>query len=197
MATKPLFLALALAAAAATAAQAHPHVWVTGTTTLKFQGQKLSSVAMRWQFDAFFSQVLLGDYDKNKDGTLDAAETAAMKEQVFTSLREYGYFTHMAVNGADTKFARVDDFSTQNDKGELVFLFDLIPPAPLDLSKSDALLSLFDPTIYVDIVLAGDTPVTIEGAGAEKCRANFAKGDEIANETGFVTAQVVRISCKT
>lgn len=175
----------------------HPHVWVTGATTLKFQDDKLATVGMRWQFDAFFSQVLTGDFDTDKDGKFDAAETAAMKEQVFTSLREYGYFTHLRVNGTEALFDRVENFSTTIDKGELVYIFDLILPKPIDLTTSDAMLSVFDPSLYVDIVLGGDKPLVIDGMVNGNCNWSFATGDEIANDNGMLTPQVVKLSCKT
>lgn len=176
-------------------ALAHPHVWVTGATTLHFQNDMLTRVGMRWQFDAFFSQVLTGDFDTNQDGTFDAAETEAMKQQVFTNLREYGYFTHLRLDGTEATFDRVENFSTAVDRGELVYIFDLVLPKPVDLTKSDAMLSVYDPTIYVDIVLGGDKPVTLEGVPANKCNWTFATGEEISNADGMLTPQVVKLSC--
>jgi ABC-type uncharacterized transport system substrate-binding protein len=177
-------------------ALAHPHVWVTGAAKLQFSDNKLSRVGMTWQFDGFFSQVLLGDFDTNKDGKFDDTERAAMKEQVFTSLKEYGYFTHLRIGGQETVFDRVENFSTDVDKGELIYKFDLVPAAPLDLTKSETVLSVYDPTIYVDIILGGDKPVTIEGVAPDKCSWSFASGKEISNPDGMLTPQLVKLSCK-
>jgi ABC-type uncharacterized transport system substrate-binding protein len=185
-------LALALVA---TPALAHPHVWVTGASTLHFEKDMLTRVGMRWQFDAFFSQVLTGDFDANKDGSLDAEETEAMKTQVFTSLRDYGYFTHLRVDGAEMVFDRVENFSTATDKGELVYIFDLVLPQPLDLRRTTAQLSVYDPTIYVDIVLGGDKPLVLKGIDPAKCNWSFASGEEISNQDGMLTPQVVKLSC--
>ncbi|MSO98697.1 MAG: DUF1007 family protein [Rhodospirillaceae bacterium] len=181
----------------APAAVAHPHVWVTGASTLRFQDSRLASIGMRWQFDGFFSQVLTGDFDKNQDGTFDAEETAAMKEQVFTSLRDYGYFTHLRINDVETVFDRVENFSIGTDKGELVYVFDLLPAAPIELANVKAHFSLYDPTVYVDIILGGDKPLILEGVSADKCTWSFGTGDEISNPNGFITPQVVQLSCKT
>ena len=176
-------------------ALAHPHVWVTGASKLYFENDLLTKVGMRWQFDAFFSQVLTGDFDTNKDGQFDTDETEAMKAQVFTSLRDYGYFTHLRVNGTETIFDRVEKFSTTVDKGELVFIFDLILPEPLDLRSTKTQLSLYDPSIYVDIVLGGEKPLVMQGIDAGKCNWSFASGEDIANENGMLTQQVVKLSC--
>ena len=183
------------AALAAKPALAHPHVWVTGASTFQFENDMLTQIAMRWQFDAFFSQVLTGDFDTNKDGKFDADETAAMKAQVFTSLRDYGYFTHLRVNGTEAKFDRVENFSTTTDKGELVYNFELVLPKPLDLRATKTLFSLYDPTIYVDIVLGGDKPLVLQGIDPKKCSWNFSSGDDIANENGTVTPQLVKLNC--
>lgn len=197
--TKPArsaVLALLAVWAVAAPAQAHPHVWVTGATRLQFENGLLTRVSMRWQFDAFFSQVLTGDFDTSKDGKLDAGETAAMKEQVFTSLRDYGYFTHLRVNGVEAVFDRVENFSTAEDRGELVFNFDLIPRAPIDLRAAKAQLSVYDPTIYVDIVLGGDRPLTLEGVPPGQCSWSFASGEEIySQDGGMLTPQLVKLSC--
>lgn len=189
-------LILAGALAASAPAVAHPHVWVTGATTLHFSDNKLARVGMRWQFDGFFSQVLLGDFDTNKDGSFDETERAAMQEQVFTSLKDYGYFTHLRIGGKETTFDRVENFSTAVDKGELVYIFDLVPAAPIDLTTSEAQLSVFDPTIYVDIILGGEKPVTLEGIAPDKCNWTFASDKEVSNENGMLTPQMVKLSCK-
>jgi ABC-type uncharacterized transport system substrate-binding protein len=183
------------AALAAPPAMAHPHVWVTGASTLQFENDMLTRIAMRWQFDAFFSQVLTGDFDTNKDGKFDADETAAMKAQVFTSLRDYGYFTHLRVNGIEAVFDRVENFSTGTDKGELVYNFELVLPKPVDLRATKTLFSLYDPTIYVDIVLGGDKPLVLQGIDPKKCNWSFSSGEEIANENGMVTPQLVKLAC--
>lgn len=179
----------------APAAHAHPHVWVMGASTLQFENNLLTRVGMRWQFDAFFSQVLTGDFDTNKDGELDADETAAMKNQVFTSLRDYGYFTHLRIDGSEVTFDRVENFSTATDNGELVFNFELVMQKPTDLRNTKTLLSLYDPSIYVDIVLGGDKPLQIKGAAPDLCSWSFATGEEISNSDGMLTPQLVKLSC--
>jgi len=196
----PRFSALAAVLAHALAlwavpAQAHPHVWVTGASTLVFENDLLSRITMRWQFDAFFSQVLTGDFDTDKDGKLNAEETEAMKQQVFTSLRDYGYFTHLRVNDAQTVFDRVENFSTATDKGELIYIFDLVLPKPVDLRAATASFSVYDPSIYVDIVLGGDKPLTLQGIDADKCNWSFASGEEISNADGMLIPQLVKLNC--
>jgi ABC-type uncharacterized transport system substrate-binding protein len=174
---------------------AHPHVWVTGAAVLKFEADKLVRVGMRWQFDSFFSQVLTGDFDKDKDGAFSPEETTAMFDQVFTSLKDYGYFTHFRVDDAAVEFSGAENFSTALDKGDLVYLFDLILAQPIDPVRAKVQFAVYDPSIYVDVVLGGDTPVTIEGAAGAKCAWSFSEGESVSNEGAFILPQVVNLTC--
>lgn len=195
---KSVFTALAaLCFLSAGPATAHPHVWVTGAASFKFEESKLTRIGMRWQFDAFFSQVLGADFDTNADGTFDADETQAMKDQVFTSLRDYSYFTHLRTKASamDQTFAGVDNFVISDDRGEMVFSFDLILANPVDPATEAIGMSLYDPTIYVDLILGGDKPVDLTGADNLGCALEYGQGDEINSESYFVTPQVVWLSC--
>lgn len=175
--------------------QAHPHVWVTGAATLKFESDKLVKVGMRWTFDTFFSQVLTGDFDKDKDGKFSPEETKAMFDQVFTSLKDYGFFTHFRVDDNEVLFTGAENFSTALDNGDLVYVFDLKLAQPIDPAHSKVQFAVFDPTIYVDIILGGDKPVTIEGPAAAKCKADFGTAEGVENQGAFITPQLVTLSC--
>lgn len=182
---------------AASPVQAHPHVWVTGSASFQFEQSKLASIGMRWQFDAFFSQVLGADFDTNSDGTFDPTETKNMKDQVFTSLKDFGYFTHLQTEGKQEEltFSNVDNFSIGEESGELIFSFDLILTDPIDTTTESVGLSLYDPTIYVDLILDGDDPVAIAGADGLGCAIEYRQGNEINSQSYFMVPQEVWLSC--
>ena len=185
-----------IAFGAASPAQAHPHVWIEMQSDVVFNDQGLiSGVKLTWTFDEGYAQVALDGLDKNGNGTYDPEELEPLTRENLESLKDYGYFTHLRVNGTETIFDRVEKFSTTVDKGELVFIFDLILPEPLDLRSTKTQLSLYDPSIYVDIVLGGEKPLVMQGIDAGKCNWSFASGEDIANENGMLTPQVVKLSC--
>jgi len=188
--------AFALATLSASA-WAHPHVWVTGKADFQLEDRKLVGVGMRWQFDPFFSQVLGADFDTNADGVFDAAETQAMKDQVFTSLRDFGYFTHVQTPEglAQDPFSSVDNFAVGNEQGEMIFTFDLVFGAPLDPVDASVGLSLYDPTIYVDLIFGGDAPVTISGGDDLGCDVEYRQGSEITSQSYFLVPQEVWLNC--
>ncbi len=197
MKTSVFIVLSALTTVVAQPVLAHPHVWVTGAASFQFEDTKLTRVGMRWQFDAFFSQVLGADFDTNADGTFDAEETQAMKDQVFTSLKDFGYFTHLRTETSDTEqvFEQVENFSIGDDNGEMVFSFDLILAQPLDPATEAVGLSLYDPTIYVDLILGGDTPVEMAGADGLGCAFEYRQGNEITSQSYFLVPQEVWLSC--
>ncbi|MEQ8508136.1 MAG: DUF1007 family protein [Rhodospirillaceae bacterium] len=192
-----LWICMSLGVFSASPSLAHPHVWVTGEASFEFDQQALVKVGMRWQFDAFFSQVLGADFDTNSDGSFDDAETLAMENQVFTSLKDFGYFTHLRTDGAQTEqtFDRVENFVISSDAGELIFEFDLILSNPINPITAPIGLSLYDPTIYVDIILDGDTPVTLVGADGLGCALEYRQGDEVQSQSYFMVPQEVWLSC--
>lgn len=178
-------------------AHAHPHVWVTGSASFEIEQEKLTRVGMRWQFDAFFSQVLGADFDTNSDGIFDESETKNMKDQVFTSLKDFGYFTHLQTTETEGEvaFSEVDNFSVGIDDGELIFSFELVLAAPVDTNLESVGLSLYDPTIYVDIILDGEEPVTIAGAENLGCKIEYRQGNEINSQSYFMVPQEVWLNC--
>jgi ABC-type uncharacterized transport system substrate-binding protein len=179
------------------AVEAHPHVWVTAAAAFHVENGVFKRMSLHWQFDAFFSQVLMGDFDKNKDGKFDAAETEAMKTQVFGNLKEYGYFVHLKAGATPVDIERIDNFHADVDKdGELIFTFDLVPVNTSDLRTAKLIFALFDPTVYVDLALGGDAPVTLEGPGAKDCAWKMRDLDQISNSQGFVSPQEVEVGCK-
>ena len=192
-----LWICILLGAFTASPSLAHPHVWVTGEASFEFEQQALVKVGMRWQFDAFFSQVLEADFDTNSDGSFDDAETLAMNNQVFTSLKDFGYFTHLRAGEAQTEqtFDRVENFVISSDAGELIFEFDLVLSNPINPITLPVGISLYDPTVYVDIILDGDTPVTLAGADGLECALEYRQGDEVQSQSYFMVPQEVWLSC--
>lgn len=195
---RPLIISLiSVLSLASASAQAHPHVWVTGAAALQFENSEITRVGMRWQFDAFFSQVLGADFDTNADGSFDETETAAMKKQVFTSLKDFGYFTHLRTETSrvENPFERVDNFSVSEDAGELIFAFELVLADPINALSETVGLSVYDPTIYVDLILDGEQPVSLNGAEGLGCAIEYRQGTEIANQSAFFVPQEAWLTC--
>src|SRR5918994_549986 len=94
-------------------AAAHPHVWINDVTTFLFKDRQLAGIRHHWEFDEIFSSYVIDEQDANKDGELDRAEIDAIQANAFSNLRDYGYFTHLRIDGKEVPLTEVADFSAR------------------------------------------------------------------------------------
>ena len=159
-----------LAAAALAGAQpaaAHPHVWIDARASLVMADGLLQGVAVEWALDVFVSALLIEDFDSDGDGAFDAAETAAIYDQTFSGLAEYGYYTHLTVDGIDIGPSEVRDFSPAIAGDAVVYRFTVPLAVPVDPTRERVELAFYDETYYVDVALVepGIALVGAEGLG--------------------------------
>ncbi len=173
----PLLAVLALAAGPAAA---HPHVFVTNKVAVLF--------------DDFFSSTLLEDFDADGDGGFDAAEVAALHDNAFVPLRDYGWFTHLYLDGEERPAPEPSGFRAVAE-GELVrYRFDLMLPAPVDPAATLFEVAIYDQEYYVEVLLDADSPVTLE-ASPPACRATVAEDETRAYYFGMVYPQMIGVEC--
>ena len=77
----------------------HPHLFANVGLEIKALDNKINSIKISWQFDDMTSQMLLMDYDKNRDKKFDKEESLRFKTDTFDKLKEYGYYTHIKIDG--------------------------------------------------------------------------------------------------
>lgn len=175
-------------------AQAHPHVFITADATLNVEDGLLTSIREVWRFDLFFSQVLISDFDRDQSGTLEGIEVIEMEDTVFGNLADYNYFTWLTIDGEDQDFSGVRDVTVTEEDGELVFAFTVLLQDPADIAAREAVLSLYDPTIYIDIFIPEDA-IAVTGMAGTTCGFGFSEGEEMHAADGFLTPQVVKLDC--
>ena len=78
---------------------AHPHVFADVALKIELKNSQINTVQISWHYDEMTSQMLLMDYDKNRDGKFDKKESLFFKEQVFDTLKQYEYYTHIKIDG--------------------------------------------------------------------------------------------------
>jgi ABC-type uncharacterized transport system substrate-binding protein len=164
-------LALALLApAGAGPARAHPHIFIKAKATLVFEGGKLVGVAQEWEFDEFFSNALIEDFDKNKSKKFEPEEIAALEKEAFRALEEFGYFTYVRIGGKLAPVKAYRGFSAEIRQGKVVYRFTAVLPEAADPRARKVEIGLFDDTYYVDVELVAAGGVTLQGPGAEGCK---------------------------
>jgi ABC-type uncharacterized transport system substrate-binding protein len=159
-----VFPVAAAALLAATAANAHPHVFVRVKSELVFATDgTVAAVRHAWTFDDMFSAFATQGLDKNKDGKFSREELAELAEVNVTSLKEFNYFSVAKSGGADIQFGEPTDYWLEADKDAVLTLHFTLP-IKSKTAKSGLTVEVFDPTWFVDIALADDTPLKLVGA---------------------------------
>ena len=134
----------------------HPHVFVDNTVAFVFDGKGLAGFRLDWLFDEMFSNMLIHDYDKNRNGKFEEGEIKEVKKGAFSNLKKFNYFTHVKINGKSFKVSFVKDFSAKMIKGRVVYQFFIPCHVQAISSYKRIKISVRDRTFYCSIVLMKD-----------------------------------------
>ena len=151
-----LILSIFLFALVQTNALSHPHVFIHNGITFIFDDKGLAGFKLDWVFDEMFSNMLIHDYDKNKNGKFEDAEIKELKEGAFSNLKNFDYFTNVKINGKPFKVRFVRDFSAKIIKNRIVYQF-IVPchvKATSPFKKIN--ISVHDKTFYCSVFLIND-----------------------------------------
>ena len=164
--------ALAIGALAApTPAMAHPHVWIQMQSGVVFNEQgQVSAVKVTWTFDDSYTQMALDGLDKNANGTYEPEELEPLTRENLESLKDYDFFTHVRFDGkAQALGAPTDPGQTYSD-GKLRLHFQLPLATPLDPTRGEFVLKVYDPEFYISFEYAGADPLSVSGNMPAACK---------------------------
>lgn len=171
-------LAVAVSAASVLA---HPHVWVTGRSDILFNKEgSISGVRHAWTFDELFSAYAIQGLDEDEDGTLTREELQPLAQVNVESLNEFDYFTSLGVIGKDDlygDFRDPVDYWLAYDGIQLTLHFTLPLTKPFDPRQGQTAIEVYDPTFFVDFVLAEmDTVLLVDAPPDCELRIERAEG---------------------
>lgn len=132
---------------------AHPHVAFEARLEIEITGGRCVGFWEEWTFDSFFSAMVIGEFDANRDGRFDATENAKLEKGYFANLRKYGYFTFIRTGESRWSPDRVEGFLGRIEGDRLVYRFR-VPLEAKDPGKEFA-LAVFDATFYCAVSYAG------------------------------------------
>lgn len=178
----------------------------------------ITAVNLMWTFDQAYAEMALEGLDRNGDGVYSADELEPLTRENIESLKDYDYFTYVRFNGEKQKVGTPVDAGQiySNDKLQLHMQVPLV--TPLDPTKGEFVLKIYDPDFFIAFDYPKDDPVTVIGQVPEGCklvvkpvptdaeleqtRAMLAtKGTDWKPENdedfGALFAQPVTIECKT
>jgi ABC-type uncharacterized transport system substrate-binding protein len=186
-----------LSLASGSPAAAHPHVWINAVATLLFEDRMLVGVRHHWEFDEMFGSYVIEEHDTNKDGALDRAEIDSIQANAFSNLRDYDYFTHVRIDGAEVPLTQVTNFTAHMENGVLIYEFTMPLPRPVDPSASHFAAGIYDPEYYVEVLLDEDDPVRFEGLPSGACTYAVREDEEHPIYYGMVYPLTIALSCST
>lgn len=194
--SKSLLVALALLAPAA-AAEAHPHIWIRATATMQFADGKITGIRHEWQFDDFFSNALISDFDKNKNKQFEPDEVKELEANAFVALKEFGYFTHVKIGGKEVAIESTRDFAPSIKDGKVVYSFVAVLPQPVDPRATQFAAGVYDHSYYVDVEVNPQLGVKLAGGGSEACKFAVVEDKEAPLYFGATFARRIEIRCDT
>jgi ABC-type uncharacterized transport system substrate-binding protein len=145
-------------------AMAHPHVFIIQQIEVVFDDKGLAGIKARWAFDDMFASMISEDYDHNKNGQLEASEIKNIKENAFSYIAEYNYFTFIKIDGKPFKVQYITDFKAVLKDKQLEYQF-FIPCHVGAASRAKKItVATYDPSYYAAIFFSETAPVSLVSA---------------------------------
>ncbi len=103
---------------------AHPHLFIDAKLNFTIKKNKIDKLHVAWVFDDMNSQILMMDYDSNRDKKLDKKETQRFKKTYFDKLANSKSFTHVKADGKDIILSKkISSFKVAYKKNLLIVNF--------------------------------------------------------------------------
>ncbi len=144
------------------ATYSHPHVFVVNKIIIVFDDRGFSGIRVNWSFDEFFSSMIAGDYDKNRNKKLEKPEIAMIKKEAFSYLANFDYFSFIKIDGKPFKVKWVTDFSAALSDGKLTYEFFIPCHVKASSTFKKITIAQYDPTYYSAVFFGKNKPVKIE-----------------------------------
>jgi ABC-type uncharacterized transport system substrate-binding protein len=108
--------------------------------------------------------MIVGDYDKNQNKYLEPDEIAVIKENAFSYLSNFSYFTFVRIEGKPFQVNFVKDFSAKIVDEKLAYYF-FVPCHVAAINRfKQVVIATYDPSYYTAIFFARKQPAALANA---------------------------------
>jgi ABC-type uncharacterized transport system substrate-binding protein len=186
----------ALMALAPKPSQAHPHVWIDSIVTFVFENGRVVAIEHEWKLDEFFSNFLVESFDRDKNRRFDSAELAELRKGAFDTLKEFGYFTYLQVNGKAVKLGEVETFAAELFADDTVtYRFRQKLAGALDPRAAKIAVSVHDETYFVETRVDPKDPVRFKGIADGACSYQVRDDPTKKIYMGMVPTTLIFLAC--
>lgn len=144
---------------------AHPHIWIDSTVAFQFNGNTLDHIEVEWVFDPFFTEMIMLDFDTNRDRQISAAESQEIQEGAFNNLRHFGYFLEIRIDDSrrDVTPEMIRSFRATMENDVLVYRFNVHVGQTLRRGLTRVTVAMYDETYFTEIALQEEPPARLRG----------------------------------
>ena len=176
----------------------HPHVFIYNSIKVVFDEKGLAGFKVKWVFDEMFSNMIIHDFDRNRNGHLEPSEIRDIKNGAFSNLKHFDYFTHVKINGKLFKVKFFKDFSAKIKDNALIYRFFVPCHVSAISSFKEIMISIYDISFYCSVFLTKN-PVDFENAPTYELHHRITKNKKEAYYYGQVYPEeiIVRFRRKT
>ena len=152
-------------------ALAHPHAWIETRSDVVFDDEgRIAAINVEWDFDQWYSEMAVEGLDVNGDGFYSAGELRPLARENLVALKDYDYFVKARAGDAEVRYGDVTEYGMIYSNGILKMHFTVPLAEPLDPFAAEFVYRIYDPSFYIAIDFAEDSPLALLGNAPEPCR---------------------------
>lgn len=143
-------------------ARAHPHIFVDYRVSIRHSASAVEGFEMLWRLDAINSQILLDEFDKNRNHRLEPQEAKAAAANMADNMAEFQFFSEVVYQGKRKALTQVKNIRVNLEKGHIYYHLFLPCALPLKKTPQSLLFRAFDSSNFVAFMPLGPT-VQLQG----------------------------------
>lgn len=97
---------------------------------LNVSNNTLKSVDVEWTLDPMFSQMVLGDFDLNRNGKFENAERYEIYKAI-EAMKEMGFFIRPTLNNRKIFLKELKNFTVRQERGLIIYRFTIPTNEPI------------------------------------------------------------------
>lgn len=177
---------------------AHPHVFIESSVELEFSNGSPHGVRFRWEFDDFFSRMMLLDFAGTVSGPLSPEQIERLRTGAFQNLANFNYFSTILVDGEPLEIVRVEDFWADVVQRTLIYEF-LVPlrqpegPSSVRINEiRELVIGSFDESFYSYMEFS-EEPFSVRGIRPAEITSELSKRPDFTYYFDLIVPDMLHI----